>query len=61
MKAARIHAYGDTSQIKIEDAPLPTLNPDDVLIRVVATSVNPVDWKIASGNFLNMINTTLPD
>jgi len=60
MKAARIHAYGDTSQIKIEDAPLPTLNPDDVLIRVVATSVNPVDWKIRKGYLKSMIPYDMP-
>lgn len=60
MKAARIHAYGDTSQIKIEDAPLPTLNPDDVLIRVVATSVNPVDWKIRKGYLKSMIPYEMP-
>lgn len=60
MKAARIHAYGDASQIKIEDAPLPTLNDDDVLIRVVATSVNPVDWKIRKGYLKAMIPYQMP-
>lgn len=60
MKAARIHAYGDASQIKIEDAPLPTLNSDDVLIRVVATSVNPVDWKIRKGYLKSMIPYEMP-
>ena len=60
MKAARIHAYGDASQIKIEDAPLPTLNDDDVLIRVVATSVNPVDWKIRKGYLKSMIPYEMP-
>jgi NADPH:quinone reductase-like Zn-dependent oxidoreductase len=60
MKAARIHAYGDASQIKIEDAPLPALNDDDVLIRVVATSVNPVDWKIRKGYLKSMIPYQMP-
>ncbi len=60
MKAARIHAYGDASQIVIEDAPMPTLNPDDVLIRVVATSVNPVDWKIRLGYLKEMIPYQFP-
>lgn len=60
MKAARIHAYGDASQIKIEDAPLPALNDDDVLIRVVATSVNPVDWKIRKGYLKSMIPYEMP-
>lgn len=60
MKAARIHAYGDTSEIRIEDAPLPTLAPDDVLIRVVATSVNPVDWKIRKGYLKSFIPYEMP-
>lgn len=60
MKAARIHAYGDASQIRIEAAPLPTLNPDDVLIRVVAASVNPVDWKIRQGHLANFLPHALP-
>ena len=60
MKAARIHAYGDASQIRIEDAPLPALNDDDVLIHVVATSVNPVDWKIRKGYLKSMIPYEMP-
>jgi NADPH:quinone reductase-like Zn-dependent oxidoreductase len=60
MKAARIHAYGASSEIRIEDAPLPTLNDDDVLIRVVATSVNPVDWKIRKGYLKSFIPYDMP-
>jgi NADPH:quinone reductase-like Zn-dependent oxidoreductase len=60
MKAARIHAYGDASQIRVEDAPMPILNADDVLIRTVATSVNPIDWKIRAGYLAQMIPYTFP-
>ncbi|WP_103258776.1 NADP-dependent oxidoreductase [Tabrizicola aquatica] len=60
MKAARIHAYGDATEIRIEDAPLPALNDDDVLIRVVATSVNPVDWKIRKGYLRSFIPYDMP-
>ena len=60
MQAARIHAYGASSEIRIEDAPLPILNDDDVLIRVVATSVNPVDWKIRKGYLKSFIPYDLP-
>ena len=49
MKAIRIHAYGGPEVLKYEDAPRPTLNDDDVLIKVVAAGVNPVDWKIRQG------------
>jgi NADPH:quinone reductase-like Zn-dependent oxidoreductase len=60
MKAARIHAYGASSEIRIEDAPLPHLNPDDVLVRTVATSVNPVDWKIRKGYLKSFIPYEMP-
>ena len=49
MKAVRIHAYGDAGVLRYEDAPMPDIAPDDVLVRVVAASVNPVDWKIREG------------
>lgn len=60
MKAARIHAYGDANRIQIEDAPMPVLNDDDVLIRAVAASVNPVDWKIRAGYLKEMIPYAMP-
>ena len=43
MKAIRIHEYGDASTLRYEDASMPTLQPDDVLIRVAATSLYPID------------------
>lgn len=49
MKAVRIHRYGPREELVFEDAPLPVLAPDEVLIRVVGASVNPVDWKIREG------------
>lgn len=60
MKAARIHAYGTPDVIRVEDAPLPEIGPDDLLIRAVAASVNPVDWKIRRGYLAQMLNHPLP-
>jgi len=60
MKAARIHAYGDPDVIRVEDAPLPAIGPDDVLVRTVAASVNPVDWKIRRGYLAQMLAHPLP-
>jgi NADPH:quinone reductase-like Zn-dependent oxidoreductase len=50
MKAVLIHEYGGPEVLKYEDAPLPTINPDDVLVKVFATSVNPIDWKVREGH-----------
>jgi len=60
MKAARIHAYGDADQIRVEDAPMPAIGPDDLLIRTVAASVNPVDWKIRRGYLEKMLPYDMP-
>jgi NADPH:quinone reductase-like Zn-dependent oxidoreductase len=49
MKAIRIHDYGGADVLRYEDAPLPELGPDEVLIKVHGAGVNPVDWKIRSG------------
>ncbi len=60
MKAVRIHKYGDESVLSYEEAPMPVLEPDDVLIRGVAAAVNPVDWKIREGYLRQMIPYDLP-
>lgn len=60
MKAVRIHSYGDASVLAYEDAPKPNIEPNEVLIKVVAASVNPVDWKIREGYLQQMIPYPLP-
>ncbi len=50
MKAVRIYQYGGPDTLKYEDdVPEPAIRPDTVLIKSVATSVNPIDWKVRSG------------
>lgn len=49
MKAVRLHAYGDLTNVKIEDIARPELGPNEVLIRVVSASVNPLDIKLIKG------------
>ncbi|HET7831508.1 MAG TPA: NADP-dependent oxidoreductase [Gallionella sp.] len=60
MKAVRIHAYGNSGVLRYEEAPMPEIAPNDVLIRVVATSVNPVDWKVREGYLQQMIAYRFP-
>jgi NADPH:quinone reductase-like Zn-dependent oxidoreductase len=60
MKAVRLHAYGDASVLNFEDAPMPEVGAEDVLIKVVATSINPVDWKIREGYLKSMIDYPMP-
>lgn len=51
MKTIRIHSFGDASVLTTEDAPRPIPNDHQILIRVCAASVNPIDYKIRSGSF----------
>ncbi|WP_197285506.1 NADP-dependent oxidoreductase [Pedobacter sp. R20-19] len=49
MKAIRIHEFGGPEVLLIDEIQIPQPEKDEVLIRVHATSVNPVDWKIRAG------------
>lgn len=60
MKAIQIHQYGSADVLKYEDARMPTMQPDDVLIRVVAASFNPIDAKIRQGLMKDHLPKTLP-
>ena len=60
MKAIRVHAYGGPEQLQFEDAPLPSCGANDLLVRVVAAGVNPVDWKIRSGAMAHGLPKTFP-
>lgn len=60
MKAVRIHQYGGPEVLVYEDAPRPALMPDDVLVRVHAAGVNPVDWKIRQGYRKEALKHKLP-
>ena len=51
MNAARIHEFGEPSVLRYEEAPAPAPAGDQILIRVQAAGINPVDGKIRSGNF----------
>lgn len=60
MKAVRIHEYGGPEVLKYEDAPRPLPAAGEVLIRVYATSVNPVDNAIRQGMFKERMKYKMP-
>jgi len=49
MKAIRIHEYGGQQVLRQEQISIPEISADEVLIKVINTSVNPVDWKVREG------------
>src|ERR1700688_2476837 len=49
MKAVVVHQYGGPEVLKFEEYPDPGAGPGEVLVRVAATSVNPIDYKRRAG------------
>ena len=49
MKAIVLYQYGGPEVLKFEDYPDPVAGPGDVLVRVAAASVNPIDYKRRAG------------
>ena len=58
MKAIRIHEFGDANVMQLEDMPDPTAGAGEVVIKVEAIGVNPVDTYIRSG--VHLIRPELP-
>lgn len=51
MKAIRIHAFGPPEVMQLEDVPAPTPGQGQVMVRLAAIGVNPVDTYIRSGTY----------
>lgn len=60
MKAVRIYEYGNADVLKYETADVPEISPDDVLIKVHYTSVNPMDWKLRAGYMKDFLPLKMP-
>ncbi|GGY97929.1 NADP-dependent oxidoreductase [Streptomyces rochei] len=60
MKAIALDGYGGRDDLRYTDLPDPKVAPGEVLIRVRAAGVNPVDWKHAEGHLDPIMNTHFP-
>lgn len=49
MKAFRLHEYGDPSDSSLIETEIPEIAPTEILIRVAASAVNPMDWHVQTG------------
>jgi NADPH:quinone reductase-like Zn-dependent oxidoreductase len=60
MKAVVVHEYGGPEVLKFEDYPDPILGLGEVLIKVAAASVNPIDYKRRAGLTKDFYPLTFP-
>ena len=60
MRAVTYDHFGDDSTLAVTEQPLPRVAPGEVLVRVRAAGVNPVDWKVMSGGLDQLMETQFP-
>jgi NADPH:quinone reductase-like Zn-dependent oxidoreductase len=60
MKAIVVHQYGGPEVLKFEEYPDPIPGPGEVLVRVAAASVNPIDYKRRAGLTKDFYPLTFP-
>ena len=60
MKTIQYIAFGDADVLRLNEVAKPTCTEDEVLIRIAATTVNPLDMKIRSGKMQQEIPVQLP-
>ena len=56
MKAVRVHEFGAPEVLTYERAPRPEPSDDEVLVRVRAAGVNPVDCRLRRGRMTTMLS-----
>src|SRR5436305_7577829 len=60
MKAIVAHQYGGPEVLKLEEVPVPEPKENEILVRVIASGVNPADPLILDGKFAKEFGTHLP-
>lgn len=60
MRAIAYSRFGGPDVLELVDLPDPKVGPDSVLVRVRATSVNPVDWLVREGHLDGLMDAVFP-
>jgi NADPH:quinone reductase-like Zn-dependent oxidoreductase len=60
MRAVRIHEYGGPERLVLEETDRPEPKEGELLIRIHAAGINPIDWKVRSGMARAWMNFALP-
>src|SRR5437867_6372378 len=59
-RVIHVYRYGGPEQLKLEQKPCPEPQAGEVLLRVHAAGVNPLDWKIRQGLMKEVMPMTFP-
>ena len=60
MKAVKINQYGSADVLQYGDVEKPQIKSDQMLVKVYASSVNPIDWKIRKGMLKPLTGNNFP-
>lgn len=60
MNVVRLHRFGGSEVLSLDEIGVPTLESDEILLRIKAASVNPIDFKIRLGEFPPVDESSLP-
>jgi NADPH:quinone reductase-like Zn-dependent oxidoreductase len=60
MKAVVFNRYGSAEVLEYREMPKPTPSPNELLVKVKASSINPVDWKIRRGDLKLLSGFSFP-
>ena len=60
MKAVIINQYGGPEELQMATIERPSIDQDEVLVAVQATSINPIDWKARQGLLKSMFDWQMP-
>jgi len=60
MKAAVLDEFGSEDVLQVRDIPKPAIGPGQILVKVHATNVNPIDWKMREGQMTARYGSDFP-
>jgi NADPH:quinone reductase-like Zn-dependent oxidoreductase len=60
MRAVTVHAWGGAEAARVEDRPIPAPGPGEVQVAVVASSLNPLDYKARTGELRLLMRAKPP-
>lgn len=60
MRALRIHGYGGPEVVRLEEIERPAAGKGQISVRVLAASINPIDWKMRRGMLASVLPIKFP-